>query len=86
VEAMRDHAERRLEELKAELAAGQVELEGAERKRLYLHETMLRISGAIQILEELLGAAVLGREDGLAGVKTESQKITPSSLSKEPSN
>jgi hypothetical protein len=45
----------RLEELRAELRAGQqmeAELEG---RLTALRETMLRIGGAIQVLEEFLG-------------------------------
>jgi predicted nuclease with TOPRIM domain len=44
----------RLEELKKELETGQAELQKVEAQRAYLNETMLRISGAIQALEELL--------------------------------
>jgi hypothetical protein len=44
----------RLEELKKEFEAGQAELKKVEQQRVYLHETVLRISGAIQVLEELL--------------------------------
>jgi hypothetical protein len=33
---------------------GQSELDKVERQRGYLHETLLRIGGAIQVLEELL--------------------------------
>jgi hypothetical protein len=44
----------RLEELKKELETGQAELQKVENQRTYLRETVLRISGAIQVLEELL--------------------------------
>jgi hypothetical protein len=44
----------RLEELKKELEMGQSELDKVERQRAYLHETLLRIGGAVQVLEELL--------------------------------
>jgi predicted nuclease with TOPRIM domain len=54
---MREQAEKRLQELKAELEVGQARLQEIERQRLYLQETMLRISGAITALEELLQTA-----------------------------
>jgi predicted nuclease with TOPRIM domain len=44
----------RLEELRKELETGQAELQKVEDQRMYLSETMFRISGAIQVLEELL--------------------------------
>lgn len=53
---VRAQAERRLEELQAELSVGRRELREAERRHPELLETMLRISGAIQVLQELLGS------------------------------
>jgi hypothetical protein len=52
---MREEIQARLEELKKELETGQAELQKVEMQRTYLHETVLRISGAVQVLEELLG-------------------------------
>lgn len=43
----------RLKELRDELAAGEEQMEAIERRRMQLRDTMLRISGAIQVLEEL---------------------------------
>jgi predicted nuclease with TOPRIM domain len=51
---MREQIQARLEELKKELETGQAELQKVEMQRTYLHETVLRIGGAIQVLEELL--------------------------------
>ena len=51
---MRGEIQARLEELKKELEAGQVELQKVEMQSTYLRETVLRISGAVQVLEELL--------------------------------
>jgi hypothetical protein len=45
----------RLAELKIELDAGRVEFDRLERERASLRDTLLRIGGAIQVLEELLG-------------------------------
>jgi predicted nuclease with TOPRIM domain len=52
---IREQIQVRLEELKEELETGRAELQKVEMQRTYLHETVLRISGAIQVLEELLG-------------------------------
>lgn len=49
-------AEQRLAELKAEFEAGQQMLAELEAKRANLEKTLLRISGAMQVLEELLAA------------------------------
>ena len=50
------YVEQRLEELKHEYEAGQKMLSDLEQKKMALEQTMLRISGAIQVLEEMLGA------------------------------
>ena len=44
----------RLEELRGELAAGEAQMAELDRRRAYLRDTMLRIGGAIQALEEIL--------------------------------
>jgi prefoldin subunit 5 len=62
---MREQMQTRIEILRKELETGQAELEKVERQRTHLRETMLRISGAIQVLEELL---VEGEPAGLNGV------------------
>jgi hypothetical protein len=54
---MQERMQARLEELRAELEKGQTELEAVERQRTYLRDTMLRITGAIRVLEELLSGA-----------------------------
>ena len=51
---MRKQLEKRLEELKAEYKSGQNMLADLELKQANLKETLLRISGAIQVLEEEL--------------------------------
>jgi len=51
---MRRKLEQRLEQLKAEFEAGQKMLAELETKQANVRETMLRISGAIQVLEEEL--------------------------------
>ena len=63
-ENMREQIQARLELLKQEFETGQAELRKVEAQRTYLHETMLRISGAIQALEELLAEEQPAEHDG----------------------
>ena len=51
---MEEKLQRRLEELKKEFEAGQGRLRELEAEQGYIRETLLRISGAIQVLEEAL--------------------------------
>lgn len=51
---MKERLEERLKALKTEFEAGQEMLADLESKQVNLQQTMLRISGAIQVLEELL--------------------------------
>ncbi|PYS97695.1 MAG: hypothetical protein DMF65_11140 [Acidobacteria bacterium] len=51
---MREQLQARLEELKREFETGQARLQELEAQEARLRETMLRISGAIQVLEEEL--------------------------------
>ncbi|MCX7748000.1 MAG: hypothetical protein N2645_14115 [Clostridia bacterium] len=50
---MRDKIKNRIEELKNEYKLGQERLTELERQISGIRETMLRISGAIQVLEEM---------------------------------
>ncbi len=61
---MREKMQTRLEMLRKELERGQVELQRVESQRLHLQETMLRISGVIQVLEELLAEEQPARLNG----------------------
>ncbi len=51
---MREKLEKRLEKLKKEFEAGDKMLAELDNKRAELRQNMLRISGAIQVLEEEL--------------------------------
>jgi hypothetical protein len=51
---MRDQVGQRLAELKSEYQAGQKMLADLDAKQADLRQTLLRISGAVQVLEELL--------------------------------
>jgi predicted nuclease with TOPRIM domain len=51
---MQEQLQRRLEELKKEYETGQARLRELESETAYVRETMLRISGAIQVIQEIL--------------------------------
>jgi predicted nuclease with TOPRIM domain len=55
---MRQQLEERLAALKAEYEKGQSQLRQLESQTSSLRETLLRISGAIMVLEELLSNSV----------------------------
>jgi hypothetical protein len=59
---VREHLTKRLEELKREAETGQRALAEVETRQAALRQTLLRISGAIQVLEELLAADGAGAE------------------------
>ena len=52
----------RLAQLRAEYASGEQQLAALEARTTDLRHTMLRISGAIQVLDEVLGAPDGGGE------------------------
>jgi predicted nuclease with TOPRIM domain len=54
---MKEQIKERIEQLKAEYESGQKMLADLEIQESNLRSTMLRISGAIQVLEELLAKA-----------------------------
>jgi hypothetical protein len=51
---MREQLHRRLAELRSEFDTGQLRLTELETHRAHLKSSLLRLSGAIQVLEELL--------------------------------
>jgi len=59
---MKQKLEQRLKALKAEFASGQKMLAEVEARQVNLHTTLLRISGAIQVIEE-----ELAKENGSSG-------------------
>ena len=60
---MREQLKRRVGELRAEQQKGQQVLAELEAKQAELRQTLMRISGAIQVLEELLAGQA--QQDGL---------------------
>ncbi len=67
---MREQLQARLATLQREFEIGQTRLNELDQQRMSLQETLLRISGAIQVLSELL--AVPNEEQNAAPVKKES--------------
>ncbi len=59
---MRDHLNERLQQLRSEFESGQKVLRDLEARQQEVRDTLLRIGGAIQVLEE-----VLRREGGQDG-------------------
>jgi len=51
---IREELQQRLDSLRDEFERGQARLRELQLQQSQLHETMLRISGAIQVLTELL--------------------------------
>ena len=63
---MKDQLQQRLQTLKTELETGEKMLADLDAKRANLRETLLRISDAIQVLEEELAKAEQPAANGLA--------------------
>ena len=53
---MQEQMERRREELREQLRVGEQRLRELDEERVQLQQTLLRIAGAAQVLDELLGA------------------------------
>lgn len=51
---MKNTLQQRIDELKSEFEKGQAKLQELQQQQAQLHETLLRIGGAIQVLTELL--------------------------------
>jgi predicted nuclease with TOPRIM domain len=59
---MQQQIQSRIEVLKREFETGQTKLRELEMQESRLRETLLRISGAIQVLEEMLESPTSGEE------------------------
>ena len=53
---MREQMERRREELREQMRIGEQRLRELDQERSELQQTLLRIAGAAQVLDELLGS------------------------------
>ena len=62
---MKEQLEKRLSELKTEFEAGQKMMADLDSKQANLRDTLLRISGAIQILEEEIAKSADNNESDL---------------------
>lgn len=51
---MKNTIQQRLDELENEFEKGQAKIQELQQQQTHLHETLLRIGGAIQVLTELL--------------------------------
>lgn len=67
---MREQLQRRLEELKKEFNAGRARVTELEQQQTTLHQTLFRISGAIQVLEEELKADQTREESSISNATT----------------
>lgn len=69
--------ERRLRELKQELATGEAQLASLDKKRRETSDTMLRIVGAISVLEEmLLASAGSEANNGKSEASVEAHRVS----------
>ena len=71
---MHDQLERRLAQLKREFETGQARLRDLSQQQAHLQETLLRISGAIQVLEELLDEATSGNDSRVSTSEAEASR------------
>ena len=78
---MREQIQYRLAELKKEFEVGQARLQEVERQQSILRETLLRISGAIQVLEEMIASG-----NPAAGEDSQSSKVERSFDDGQPAN
>jgi uncharacterized coiled-coil protein SlyX len=78
---MRERLEERLKELKIEFDKGEQTLRELEEQAATVRQTLLRISGAIQVLEEELGDT--DEPDGVVpGLSVEEDKAGPATASR----
>ena len=77
---MKAQLQQRLKALKAEFESGQQTLADLETKQASVRESLLRISGAIQVLEEELAKAEASTENDVAPLEpSESGEIAAAS-------
>jgi predicted nucleic acid-binding Zn-ribbon protein len=72
---MKQQLEQRLQSLKSEFESGQKMLADLEAKQANLRDTLLRISGAIQVLEEELNNAPEVADDNNQPPETVSAEV-----------
>ena len=72
---MHEQLQQRLSELKAEFQSGQKMLAELEAKQANLRDTLLRISGAIQVLEEILNSKDEPMVNGVEPLRSMSDSV-----------
>ena len=78
---MREQIKTRLEELRKEFETGQADIDEAEKQLACLREIVLRISGAVQVLEELLAEEQsVKQRNGTGPANQESVAVAPPSV------
>jgi hypothetical protein len=75
---MKEQIETRLVALRTEMEAGQKMMAELETKQAHMRSTLLRISGAIQVLEELLNQGHAERTASANGGSAENMPATAS--------
>ena len=74
---MREQLKKRLQSLTTEYEAGQKALANLEAQKASLRETLLRISGAIQVLEEELAIANHHQHDKITQSSPSTIEVVP---------
>jgi chromosome segregation ATPase len=73
---MREQIEKRLATLRTEMEAGEKMMAELEAKQAHLQSTLLRISGAIQVLQELLNPEQIERPTAVTFDSLERMPVT----------
>ncbi|GAB61442.1 MAG: hypothetical protein DWB56_14065 [Candidatus Jettenia sp.] len=73
---MKEKLEQRLKELRTEFESGQKALADLEGKQINLRNTLLRISGAIQVLEEELAKENESKVTDIGQIKSTGEERT----------
>jgi hypothetical protein len=79
---MQDRLKERIAQLKAEFDKGQATLAELEGQTREVQHTLLRISGAIQVLEELMAADTGGNGQGAAASEHTTAADVPSAVAR----
>jgi CHASE3 domain sensor protein len=83
---MKEQIEQRLRQLQQEFESGQQLLADLEQRQQSLRETLLRIGGAIQVLQELLQAGDTSPANGAAAADTPAVVVPGDTRGHEPAS
>ncbi len=73
---MKEKLQQRLQELKSEFESGQKMMADLESQKANLRDTLLRISGAIQVIGELLAETDMAEEQKTEGDQKQVEILT----------